>query len=121
MPLPERPWLWGSTPTAVALRLRQSREWAGRSQSDLALRLEMTRQNVAYLESARGNVTVRQLMGWAEVCAVDPLWLLCGFSDPRAAGPQRALEAAGFCRVEFPPAPPPPAEGAAPTKGRKKR
>lgn len=56
--------------SAVASKIKQSRELAGFSQSEIAGRLGVTRQTYAALEAGKREVTLSELERLAEVCGV---------------------------------------------------
>lgn len=68
--------------TAFGVRIREAREAADLTQTELARRLGMTRSSVANFEAGRQKPTVETAISVAVALQADPAWLLVG---PQAA------------------------------------
>jgi transcriptional regulator with XRE-family HTH domain len=69
---------------AFGARVKEAREAADLTQTELARRLGMTRSSVANFEAGRQKPTVEKAVEVAVALRCDPAWLLVG---PRAADP----------------------------------
>jgi transcriptional regulator with XRE-family HTH domain len=70
--------------SAFGARVKQAREAATFSQTELAKRLSMTRSSVANIEAGRQKPTVGKAAEIASILRCDPCWLLVG---PQVAEP----------------------------------
>jgi DNA-binding XRE family transcriptional regulator len=78
---------WGALPSweefTAGYLLREARERAGLTQSDLASRLGVSQQAVAQAERWRANPTAHLLRAWAEACGQDLLLEFGGGQDAK--------------------------------------
>lgn len=68
-------------------RIAEVRTARGMSQHDLAVRIGLTRTGISNVETGRRAVLAHNLVRYASVLAVEPLWLLVGDAvSPAAVG-----------------------------------
>jgi transcriptional regulator with XRE-family HTH domain len=59
----------------IAVRLRTAREWAGLSQSQVAIKIGMHRPTISELEAGRRKVSAEELLQFAKLYGVSLSWL----------------------------------------------
>jgi transcriptional regulator with XRE-family HTH domain len=59
----------------LARRLRIAREWAGLSQSQVALKLQLHRPTISELEAGRRKVSAEELLHFSKLYGVSLSWL----------------------------------------------
>lgn len=69
-------------PSTLGLRLQQSRDWRGHTQTDLAVALDVSRGTISNYERGISTPSRLQINAWAAFCDVEVDWLKTGDETP---------------------------------------
>lgn len=72
-------------------RLQLAREYAGLRRSELAERMEISRNSVINAETGRSKPRKLMLNAWALACGVPVSWIVTGKHDGDSPGPSSGL------------------------------